>query len=96
MPATRPRPIPDLMASMSAFSALDEQALRQIRKTAEDPPRVSVYDVLQVVAGVAQHHCTQLLKRLQETYPEVHTVGVDLRATGQLQHSLEAPPGSLS
>ena len=49
--AARPRPIPDLMASMPAFSALDEHALRQIRKTAEDTPRVSVYDVIEAITG---------------------------------------------
>ena len=38
--------IPDLMASMSQ---LDEESVQRIRKTAEDPPRVSVFDVLQAV-----------------------------------------------
>ena len=85
MPATRPRPIPDLMASMSAFSALDEQALRQIRKTAEDPPRVSIYDVLQVVAGLRQDNCNTIWTRLQETYPEVSTSCANFRFAGRGQ-----------
>ena len=42
------RQIADLMFSLQQ---LDEGTVRQIRKTAEEPPRVSVYDVLQVVTG---------------------------------------------
>ena len=65
------KPIPDLMASMSSFSALNEQTLRQLRKTAEDPPRVSVYDVMQAVAGVQPKHCSTVFERLQNDYPEI-------------------------
>ena len=74
MPTPRTqKQIPDLMASMSSFSALDEQALRQIRKTAEDPPRVSVYDVMQVVAAVQPKHCSTVFERLQNDHPEITT-----------------------
>ncbi len=40
--------IPDLMVSMAE---LDEDSVQQVRKTAENPPRVSVYDVLGSVTG---------------------------------------------
>ena len=70
MPATRPRPIPDLMASMSAFSALDEEALWQIRKTAENPPRVSVYDVIGAMTGLSSNNCSNVLRRLCDEFPE--------------------------
>ncbi len=42
--------IPDLMMSMAQ---LDEDSVQQVRKTAEDPPRVSVYDTLGVITGYA-------------------------------------------
>ena len=61
------------MASMSSFSALNEQALRQIRKTADNPPKISVYDVMQVVAGVQPTHCSTVLERLQNDHPESTT-----------------------
>ena len=43
------RPIPDLMM---ALSSLTSDSVRQIRKTAEDPPRVSVLDVIAAVTGM--------------------------------------------
>ena len=67
------KPVPDLMAGMSSFSTLNEQALRQIRKTAENPPRVSVYDVMQAVAGVQPKHCSTVFERLQNDHPEITT-----------------------
>ena len=46
---TRPamQNIPDLMMSMAQ---VDEDSVQQVRKTDENPPRVSVYDVLGMVA----------------------------------------------
>ena len=60
--------IPDLMASMAQ---LDEDSVQQIRKTAEDPPRVAVYDVLQVVTGCSAKDCTHIYARVSAGYPEV-------------------------
>ena len=71
MPATHPRPTPDFMASMSLFSALEGQAPRRIRKTAEDPPRVSVYDVIGAMSGLNSGNCANVWKRLLEAYPDV-------------------------
>ena len=60
--------IPDLMATMSQ---LDEESLQRIRKTAEDPPRVSVFDVLQAVTCYSNDQSRVLYRRLLEAYPEV-------------------------
>ena len=60
--------IPDLMASMAQ---LDEDSVQQIRKTAEDPPRVAVYDVLQAVTGCSAKDCTHIYARVLAGYPEV-------------------------
>ncbi len=51
MPARTP--IRDLMASMDSLLQLDAEALGQIRKTTEDPPRVSIFDVIRAVTGQA-------------------------------------------
>ena len=65
------KPVPDLMASMSSFSTLNEQALRQIRKTAENPPKVSVYDVISAITG--QSNPRMIWDRLCTGFPEVVT-----------------------
>ena len=77
------KPIPDLMASMSSFSALNEQSLWQVRKTAENPPRMNAYDVMQAVAGVQPHHCSTVFKRLQNDYPEINTACVNYNFGGR-------------
>ena len=72
MPTPRAqKPIPDLMASMPSFSALNEQALRQIRQTAENPPKVSVYDVINAITG--QSNPRMIWDRLCTGFPEVVT-----------------------
>ena len=50
------RQIPDLTATMCDFAQLDAAALGQIRKTTEDPPRVSIYDLIRAVARVKNPH----------------------------------------
>ena len=60
--------IPDLMANLAA---LDDGAVQHIRKTAEDPPRVSVYDVIATVSGYTPHAAANCAQRLREAYPEV-------------------------
>ena len=56
---------------MSSFPALNEQALRQIRKTAEDPPRLSVYDVISAMTGLSNNNCSNVFERLCTRFPEV-------------------------
>ena len=64
------RQIADLMLCLQQ---LNEGTVRQIRKTAEDPPRVSVYDVLQVVTGCSATNCSTVFSRVSEAFPEVIT-----------------------
>ena len=65
------RAIADLMASLSQLS---DGAVRGIRKTAEDPQRISVLDVISVVTGVDTNHASTYFTRLQEQFPEVALV----------------------
>ena len=62
------RQIPDLMLCLQE---LTEGTVRQIRKTAEDPPRVAVYDVLQMVTGCNANNCSNVYSRVAESFPEV-------------------------
>ncbi len=56
---------------MESFLQLDAAALGQIRKTSEDPPRVSIYDAIQAVTG--QSDSRKIYSRLKEAFPEVVT-----------------------
>ena len=52
---------------MCEFSQLDAAALGRIRKTSEDPPRVSVYDLIGCVTGQSNPHI--VWNRLITAYP---------------------------
>ena len=71
------------MASMSSFVALDKQALCQIRKTAENPPRVSVYDVIEAITG--QSNPRVIWDRLCTSFPEVVTICYTFKFPGRGQ-----------
>ena len=43
--------IPDFMATMSDYTKLNVETQVKVRKTEEDPVRMSIYDVIQVVTG---------------------------------------------
>ena len=60
--------IPDLMASLAQ---LNEDSVQRVRKTAEDPPRVSVIDLIAAVTGYTSHAAANAALRLKAQYPEV-------------------------
>ena len=60
------RPISDLMASLME---LTDGTVNRIRKTAEDPPRISVYDVLQLVTACSAANCAVVFTRLGHNFP---------------------------
>ena len=76
------RQIPDLMLCLQE---LTEGTVRQIRKTAEDPPRVAVYDVLQVVTGCSAQNCSSVYSRISEAFPEVLTNCSNFKFSGRGQ-----------
>ena len=66
--ARKMRAISDLMASLSG---LIDGAVRGIRKTSEDPPRVSVLDVISAVTGLDSSNSASYFNRFGEQFPEV-------------------------
>ena len=60
---------------MASLSELTDGAVRGTRKTAEDPPRVSVLDVISAVTGLDTNNATNVYTRLREQSPEVATGG---------------------
>lgn len=76
------RPISDLMASLME---LTDGTVNQIRKTAEDPPRISVYDVLQLVTGCSANNCNPTFQRLVQNFPDVHSACSNFKFSGRGQ-----------
>ena len=76
------RPISDLMASLAE---LTDGTVNQIRKTAEDPPRISVYDVLQLVTGCSANNCNPTFQRLVQNFPDVHSHTSNFKFSGRGQ-----------
>ena len=73
------------MAALPTLRMLDEDSVRRIRKTTEDPPRVSVYDVIGAITGMSPTVCSHTLARLQVTYPEVGSNRSNFKFPGQGQ-----------
>ena len=79
------RAISDLMASLSE---LTDGAVRSIRKTGEDPPRICVYDLIGAVTGQTVNARGVIFKRLKENFPEVSTFCCDFQFSGQGQQKI--------
>jgi len=60
-------------SAMESFLELDETSVRRIRKTSEDPPRVSVLDVISNITGLTTNNCSNVWDRLRASFPEVAT-----------------------
>ena len=70
---------------MLCLSQLTEGDVRQIRKTAEDPPRVSVIDTIAAVCKQDPRHAAITCQRLSQNYPEVFTNCTHFKFSGQGQ-----------
>ena len=70
---------------MENFTEITQSTLRQIRKTAESPPRVSVYDVIGVITEQDTNQAGLAYRRLLERFPEVQSYCVSFKFKGQGQ-----------
>ncbi len=70
---------------MDVFTAIDQNALAFIRKTAELPPKVSVYDVIGAITGKNTDDAGKTYRRLVEQHPEVRTSSPDFTFYGRGQ-----------
>jgi hypothetical protein len=76
------RAIADLMAGLQE---MNDGTVRQIRKTAEDPPRVSVIDTVALITGHTPTVCSHTLRRVKEAYPAVGLEWSNFKFPGQRQ-----------
>ena len=72
----------DVQKKLSAFLGRE---VKQVRKTDETPPRVSVVDVAAVITGKDHNAAAQDLRRMSEKYPEVNAKCIDFKFPGQGQ-----------
>ena len=70
---------------MLYLTELTDDSVTKIRKTLEDPPRVSVYDVLQLVTGCSSNNCSTVYQRITEAFPEVLTKISNFKFSGRGQ-----------
>jgi hypothetical protein len=77
--------IPDFMASMPDYTKLDVESLVRVRKTAEDPVRMSIFDVIQAITGQAPSNCKHTWDRLVASYPDAMFSTSSFKFEGQGQ-----------
>ena len=70
---------------MMSLSSLTESNVHQIRKTAENPPRMSVINVVSLVTGHNTQQAANTTQRLLEAYPEVSASVTHFRFSGRGQ-----------
>ena len=75
---------------MEGLLEISGSSLQRIRKTAETPQRVSVYDVIRAVTGLTNNNCANVWKRLQENHPEASTGCRSYRFRGRGQQETPA------
>ena len=78
------RQIPDLMLCLQE---LNEGTVRQIRKTAEDPPRASVIDTIVVITGQSQENSNHTWQRLSHSFSESLSSVTNFKFSGQGQRA---------
>jgi len=71
--------------ALAAFKQLDAEALGKIRKTAEDPPRVSMFDLIAVITGPGTDNARNYWVRFQAAHPEVATESSNFKFPGRGQ-----------
>ncbi len=67
------------------LAALLSRESLQIRRTDQNPPQASIYDVISAVTGLNSNHAGKAYRDLTARYPEVHSVGVNFRFRGRGQ-----------
>ena len=75
--------ISDLMVSLTQLT--DGAVLSGIRKTAEDPPKISILDVISTITGLETNGSSVVYTRLKEDFPEVATKSSHFKFPGRGQ-----------
>ena len=68
----------------------------QIRRTDQNPPQASIYDVISAVTGLNGNHAGKAYRDLTARYPEVHSVGMNFRFAGRGQRDTPVASKDLS
>ena len=73
------------VSEMLCLTQLTDGTVTKIRKTAEDPPRVSVLDAIALITGHGPTVCSHTLQRIKEAYPEVGSELANFKFSGRGQ-----------
>ena len=69
----------DLASIQQQLSSLLSREVKQVRKTAKQPPRLAVFDV----TGMTGNHAGEAYRDLAARFPEVHGTGVNFKFPGR-------------
>ena len=86
-------PADDIHTQLAGLLGKRSTDIMHIRMTHEDPPAISVIDVVQVITGMAKNNAGNYFERMKTTHPEVST---NCRNYRFLSSSSPSPPASLS
>ena len=70
---------------VDVMAAITDSSTRNVRKTAENPPRVSVLVVIGLVTGYSPTVCSHTLINLQQNFPEISTIASIVKFPGRGQ-----------
>ena len=66
-------PADDIHTQLAGLLGKRSTDIMHIRMTHEDPPAISVIDVVQVITGMAKNNAGNYVERMKTTHPEVST-----------------------
>ena len=64
---------------------LGKKKVAQIRKTDENPPRISIIDVIATISGKDKNQAAEDLRRISTGHPEVKAICFDVKFPGRGQ-----------
>ena len=78
-------PADDIHTQLAGLLGKRSTDIMHIRMTHEDPPAISVIDVVQVITGMAKNNAGNYFERMKTTHPEVSTNCRNYRFPGRGQ-----------
>ena len=75
------------------LAALLGRETMRIRRTEQNPPQASIYDVISALTGLNGNHAGKAYRDLTARYPEVHSLGVNFRFPGRGQRDTPVAKG---
>ncbi len=75
------------MTELRRLSALLGRDVKKVRKSDENPPRISIYDVISALTGMDGNHAGKAYRDLSVRHPEIRSVRATFKFPGVRQRS---------